>query len=639
MRSTYQTGQLAFVLASLGLAFAPACSTGEEPGDGSNGVDDGSSVIGGGGIVGDGDLGVGGAVAGNGGTTTVFGDGGAAGDGVGGGTIASGGAVGDGDAASSGGEAGDGDASTGGAAGDGDGDEGTPVDSLSGAVQLSVSSRTFEGQLVVGMTGGSEIRYTTDGSLPTSSSPVYDGTALTLTETTQLRAAVFNAGAMEGAVSTGLYIRRTFDVSADVPIVIMEGYGGGKPPSNDKNTWFDLGVMMFEPTAGGSTSISELPTLATRAGYHRRGQSSSNFPKTPYRVEFWNAEDSDVDLPTLGMPKESDWAFVGPCTDRTLVRNAFVYSLGADMGLMAMQLRFAEVYINQDGGPLEETDYEGVYAITQSVKNQKSRVNLKQLKPEDVSLPEITGGYIFKFDQAAVDEGEIEIPCDGSPGCWDDLELVDPSPPNDEQLAWIAGHIQEFHNLLMSDPIGEYQPMMNVQSFVDHFLINEMTRDVDAYIRSHFMHKDRDGLITAGPIWDYNFSLGNISTDLEGWQYEEGRKGTNEWHRVLGADPLFHGQMASRYQELRSGILSDIELFARLDMITAPLINAATHDLARWPVGECSFGFGGGMFPGGGGGGQTGPTSTDPLTAWQDELNNLKTWISDRMAWLDSQFL
>ncbi len=524
---------------------------------------------------------------------------------------------------------------------------------LIGAVAFSVPSQTFQGQLQVGLStsnASAEIHYTTSGLLPTVDDPVYAGTPLELAATTQLRAQAFVGGLPAGQPSTAIYILRNFDYTSDIPIVVMEGYGGGKPPN--KEDWLDLAFMTFEPT-DGVADLANLPTLATRAGYHLRGQSSSSFPKAPYRVELWDNDGSDEDYPVLGMPAESDWAMIGPCADNSLLRNAFIYDLAADMGLATMRMRFAEVFINQDDSPLEEADYEGVYAVTETVKNQKNRLNLKQLEPEDTTLPDITGGYIFKFDQAAVDEGEAEILCTpvegtedpvdgtgGGPGfgfgfgggmvdgCWVDLELVDPDPINAEQTAWITAHIQTLHDLMHTEPLGDYQSMINVGSFVDNMIINEITRNVDAYIRSHFLYKDRDGLVTAGPVWDYNFSLGEVGTDLEGWQWEEGRAGPTDWHTVMATDPAFWAQVVTRWQELRPGILSDEQLLARIDALSAPLVNAGPRDNARWPVGECfSWAMGGGDSPYVGDG------------TWEGEVQVLKDWLLARMAWIDGQLL
>src|SRR5690606_10261813 len=144
------------------------------------------------------------------------------------------------------------------------------------------------------------------------------------------------------------------------------------------------------------------------------GQSSAGAEKSPYKVEFWDEQDADLDLPVLGMPAESDWAMIGEAFDATQVKNSVAYDWGPQRGLATERLRFVELYINFDGGPIEPTDYFGLYALTETIKNQKDRLDLKQLDETVTTMPEITGGYIFKFDQAALDSGETELVCTGS---------------------------------------------------------------------------------------------------------------------------------------------------------------------------------------------------------------------------------
>src|SRR5690606_2330462 len=121
-----------------------------------------------------------------------------------------------------------------------------------------------------------EVPLTTDRSLPTASSRRFDGEPLALTATTQVRAQPFVAGAAAGQPSTALYVARTFDASSDLPIVLVDGYGAGKP--SDKEVYKDAAVLVFEPV-NGTASLGALPTLATRAGYHVRGQSSQRLPQ------------------------------------------------------------------------------------------------------------------------------------------------------------------------------------------------------------------------------------------------------------------------------------------------------------------------------------------------------------------------
>ncbi|HMA65697.1 MAG: CotH kinase family protein, partial [Fibrobacterota bacterium] len=267
-------------------------------------------------------------------------------------------------------------------------------------VTFSEQSRTFKTPLSITMTTSipnAEIRYTTTGELPTSSSKLYSE-AITISSTAQLRAAAFVDGKMSGLPSTAIYIARDFDYTSDIPILIMEGYGGGAPP--DKYNFIDLGVMTFDPVDGKS-SLDDLPTLSTRAGYHLRGQSSMMmFNQAPYRIELWDNFNKDVNHPVMGMPSDADWALISPCTDNTLIRNVLATEIGKQIGLKTVQYRFCEVFINQDGGPLTESDYEGVYTLFQPVKIKKNTLNLKKLDENDTDPAKITGGYLFKFDNA-----------------------------------------------------------------------------------------------------------------------------------------------------------------------------------------------------------------------------------------------
>jgi hypothetical protein len=87
--------------------------------------------------------------------------------------------------------------------------------------------------------------------------------------------------------------------------------------------------------------------------------------------------------------------------------------------------------------------------------------------------------------------------------CWKDLEVVDPDPLNWQQKAWLTGYIQELHDNLHKTPISDYSTYIDLPTFIDYLLISELTRNVDAYVRSAYFFKERDGKLKAGPLWDY----------------------------------------------------------------------------------------------------------------------------------------
>lgn len=613
---------------SLWLACVVACSNGPQNGPGQGTASSGAPGAGGalGSGTGGGPANVSGGALGTGGRVDSGGSAGSAGSAgtSNGGSAPQGGATATGGAAGSAGAAG-------GAA--------KASSTLIGGVTFATPSQSFKGEISVGMTtaiAGAEIRYTTDHSLPTSSSTLYAGTPISLTATTELRAQAFVAGAASGLVSTALYIARTFDATSDLPLVLVDGFGKGKPTNKDVSVL--AAVMVFEPVAG-EASFSALPTLAVRAGYHVRGQSSANFPQAPYKVELWDNQDKDADYPVLGMPSDSDWALIPPYYDRALIRNPFVYTLGRELGLQAPRTAYAEVYLNYAARAVEAGDYQGIYWLTETIKNNKVRTNLKQLEEVDTALPAISGGYIFKFDQAASEPPTLACtgsnPVSGGLGrgggaggtCWVDLEVVDPDPLLMQQQTWLTQYIQTFHDVLHTTPIGDYAAHIDVPSFVDYLIVNELTRNVDAYVRSAYYHKDRDGKLKAGPLWDYNFSLAvggsNTTAPTGAWQFQ-GTRNVNNWYPKLTADPAFMDKVKARWRELRQGPMSQASLDQRITMLIAPLKNAVVRDFAKWPVDKIIManGF------------VRGPT----VATWDGQVQAMRDFVSQRSAWMDSQW-
>lgn len=344
----------------------------------------------------------------------------------------------------------------------------------------------------------------------------------------------------------------------------------------------------------------------------------------------------------------SHWALISPYYDRSLVRNPLVYEIGREIGLSAPRVRFAEVYVNYEARPLAATDYLGVYWITETIKNNSDRLDLKQLEPADTAPELLSGGYIFKFDQAAAEEPKLT--CTGSPPlssgggpfgggagagggtttpkgtCWSDLEVVDPEPLAPPQAAWLTDYIQNFHNALHATPIGDYAAYIDIGSFVDYLILNELTRNVDSYVRSAYYNKDRGGLLRAGPLWDYNFSLGvggmNSLDPMGGWQYR-GTRNINNWYPKLTSDPAFMERVKGRWNELRLGALSDDAITKHIDALIGPLTNAAERDYAKWHVADI-------LKPNAFVRGPSAPT-------WQGQVQALRDFVRARSAWMDSQ--
>lgn len=510
---------------------------------------------------------------------------------------------------------------------------------LTGDIEFSVSSRTFQGQLSVQMSTSVEnaqIRYTTDGKTPTASSTLYSG-ALTLTATTQLRAQAFVGGTATGALGTAMYVARSVNATSELPLVVMDAYGGGKP---NKTTTKDVSFMVMAPQ-NGTSSLSAVPAVATRAGFHLRGQSSASFAKAPYKIELRDNLNKDADYPVLNMPADSDWALLGPFPDKALIRDAFAWDVARAMGLNAPRYSFVEFYLNLDQTPLAAADYQGVYLLAETIKRGSDRVDVAKLKDTDTAEPAVTGGYIMQFN-LMVRDGGVSLTCTGNP-CWRDLQMVYPKQEDlkPAQRTWITNYIQKFHNALHSgNPSNAqtgYPAYIDVNSFVNRVIHNELAREGDSYMRSTHFHKDRGGKLVAGPVWDYDLGFNAVAmmgmpgmggSGVQGWQYQMNMggmpgagDGASDWWTKLMQDPTFNNAVKARWKTLRAGPLSQANLTSRITTMTRVLANPAKRNFQKWPNLNTAMV---GMF-------QTQVTQT-----WEQQVTMMRDFVVQRAAWLDS---
>lgn len=521
-----------------------------------------------------------------------------------------------------------------------------------GGVTFSAPSGTFQGTLKISMTSATadaEIRYTTDGKAPTSTSTLYEGSPLELTATTRLRAQAFVNGTATGTGVSALYVARSVEATHDLPVIILDSYGSGKLPTAEaQRQYVDVAYLAMDPAAEGTVTLGQTPTVVSFAAFHVRGNSSAMFDKVPYRLELRNEAGDDRDCPVLGMPSESDWALVGPHADKTLVHNNFVYELAREMGMAAPRVKLAEVYVNTDKQPVAADDYQGVYQVIETIKNQKNRLNLKQLDESKTDAADITGGYIFSFEWMITAENPLACPS-GTTKPWKYMELVDPVPITTAQKDYLLQHLVSFHNALrgsnIADAASGFPAYIEPKTWIDQIILNEFTRNMDAYVRSQYFYKDRDAKINAGPAWDFDLIAGtgikttamaNIST--EGWGYEAnasrmdpsgssgggmGSSGTSDWFLILLKDPTFKSELVARWKTLRGTLLSDAAVSERIDGLTKALGPAAERNFKKWNILTKA---------------QVPPFDTPTEATWTAQVTYMKTWLQKRAAWLDAQW-
>lgn len=239
--------------------------------------------------------------------------------------------------------------------------------------------------------------------------------------------------------------------------------------------------------------------LATeKTGVRGRGNASWNFPKKPYRLKF-DEKQQLLDAPA----KAKKWTLINNYGDKTLMRNILAFELSRRFGLAyTPYCHPVDVVLNGE--------YRGCYQLCDQIEVNKNRVNITEMEPEDVDLPELSGGYLIEVDAYASTEASHFYSTLGTP--------VTIKSPDDEdivnaQTRYITDYFNRMENAVFAsnfaDPETGYRRYLDLDSFLKHFMVGEMSGNTDTYW-SVYMTKDRESdKFFTGPVWDFDIAFDN----------------------------------------------------------------------------------------------------------------------------------
>ena len=410
------------------------------------------------------------------------------------------------------------------------------------------------------------------------------------------------------------------DFTSNIPVIVLRAIAPG-PVSNTK-IYSSFKLEIYEPGTNGPAHLGRAPTVSTGTGLRLHGMVSRLFPKLSYRLKLQDETGASHGRSLLGMPADSDWVLQGPWLDKSLIRNAFSYDLAHAMGCAAMRTRVCEVFLSTSGQPVTEADYLGVYQLTEDVERGEQRVNLAKLTPDENSEPAITGGYLLAWD---VGNGTYL-------SRWKSIQVKYPNHPSRAQMAWIDRAFTRFDEALKGpdfrDPVKGYAAHIEVDDWVNYILFEELIFNLDGYVRSFYLQKDRGGKIRPGPVWDHDLALGHQfqrGTPFTQWWFTQA--GPHGWFTRLIDDLAFSQKMAQRWAALRQDVLSHAQIEARLDVFAAPLLTgAADRNFQRWRILDVERPF---------------PKPNDYITiataTYPEQIVALKQFLRQRTAWMDTK--
>ena len=424
-------------------------------------------------------------------------------------------------------------------------------------------------------------------------------------------------------------------------------------------------TIINEPKVAANLRVFLNKSLAyeTPIGIEYRGSTSYRMSdKKSYGIETWDAGGLDAPYAFLNYPEEEDYIFMGhvfrasqnTIFDPSLMHHYIGHEMYRSMGRYASRTQWIDLEINGV--------YMGVYQFMEKLKRDKNRIDIEKLTPLDTEATAITGGYIIKIDKTAGGENGIGQPLEYFDNNWGDDALYTaanswrsqydifkqpinfspyraPYHPDqyletyflyeypkaneitNAQKEYIQGYINDFETALINDDFTTdtrtYTDYIDLDSFVDFFIINEITGNVDGYRLSTYMHKQRGEKLKMGPIWDLNIGYAkqgrvpvtdwianyNVHVSQDVWMVPFW------WPRLL-EDPVFKQALKSRWTTLRAKTFSDASVMGRVEQTATYLKDngAVDRNYNKW---------------------------TGITVDYDGEVSILKNYLKNRLKWMD----
>jgi CotH kinase protein len=343
-----------------------------------------------------------------------------------------------------------------------------------------------------------------------------------------------------------------------------------------------------------------------------RGRSSQAFEKKQFNIRtVEKGSKKRMDIQVGDLAPSSDWILYGPYSDLSLIRNEIAYSLSQAMGHYAPKSIPIELVLNNN--------YRGLYYLMEKIQSQTGRVEIR-FDPSD-STNSSNNGFLVQIDQAS-SKDIILYPSK------QEFILEEPQLGYKAENWYVRRTTDQLGIVIRAihDQISNLDQAIDFKSFADLYIINELSKNVDAYRLSTYLHKtheDDNPRIFAGPLWDFNLAFGNCSdnggTKVESWVFDNPLAVDSMWIQLFN-HPNFRVYLRDRYAELRKGILSELALNNRIDSLVSSVSSVMPHNNQRfgWPNSEFW------------------PYDKIPVDH-NEEIARIKEFLSARLRWMDEE--
>ena len=341
-----------------------------------------------------------------------------------------------------------------------------------------------------------------------------------------------------------------------LPIVMVETPGGVE--IKDKETWIEGSKLLI---LNPDMTVSYEGGMSVKG----RGNNTWQFEKKPYAIKL------DEKSPILGMKSHKRWCLLANYVDRTLMRNEIAYAIGRMTSLAwTPSGKFVECFVNGV--------HRGCYYLCEQIKVDKNRVNIADLEP---GVPD--GGYLFEFDDYFDEAYKFRSLVRNLP-----VQFKDPDEVEQCQFDFAQSYINNMEEALYDDgrfAAREYLDYMDIQSYADYYLVIELTQNLDACVpKSFYMHKDKGGKMTAGPLWDFDYATFKKDPLLPartGYNFiAQGENQGHYFHRLM-QDPQFRSLVRERWDAMKPALATIPDY---IDATADAIRKSEEKNHAMWPI-------------------------------------------------------
>ncbi|MCI5529484.1 MAG: CotH kinase family protein [Blautia sp.] len=361
--------------------------------------------------------------------------------------------------------------------------------------------------------------------------------------------------------------------------------------------------------------IGDTPAVESRMKIHVRGNSSRSFDKSNFAIRLIDENEKNNPQSIMGMDAHHEWVLHGPYLDKTLMRNYMWYNIAGKFMDYAPNVRFCEVIVNGE--------YQGVYVMMERITagGENSRLNFSVDKKDNTFT-----GYLLRLDRGSDNERKnIDTFTQYSLRTNLQINIEYPGAKNltPELINAIAQDFSDFEKALYSYDYDDrkygYKNQIDVDSFVDYFLINELTCNYDAGQFSTYIYKGIDGKFRMC-IWDFNSACDGYQEET--MPTENFRMQNAVWYFMLTKDEDFTDRIVSRYRELRKTWFDEEYLCDYIDRVVDYLGPAIDRNYEKWGYSfEEEYDL-------------LSPAERNPRS-YEEAISQMKEFLHKRIQWLD----